>query len=97
MARPMGYGEAEPAGPGKAPSYLGYSALVTLFCCLPFGLVAMVYGVITLTRNNAGDFEGASRASDTAEKWMYAACGAAFLIFVGVVVFRVVGRVTTGH
>jgi hypothetical protein len=97
MAREMGYGEAEPAGPGKASSYLAYSALVTVFCCLPFGIVAMVYGVITLARNNSGDFEGAKQSSDSAEKWMYAGCGAAFLIFVGTVVFRIVGRITTGH
>lgn len=97
MAGQMGFGQAEPAGPTAAPSYLAYSVLVTLVCCLPFGIVAMVYGVLVLVRNKSGDFERAKDASDLAEKWMYAACGAGFLIFVGFWIFRIVGRMTTGH
>jgi hypothetical protein len=97
MAGQMGYGQAEPPPPGRPPSYIGYSALVTLFCCFPFGLVAMVWGLLVLMRSGSGDAEGAKRASDMAEKWMYAGCGAAFLLFIGWLIYRIVTRLTTGH
>lgn len=69
-------------GPDKPPAYLVSSILVTVFCCLPFGVVAIVYGLQVQTRWRAGDERGANHASDMAEKWMYAGIGAAFLIAV---------------
>ena len=70
-------------GPDKPPSYLVSSILVTIFCCLPFGVVAIVYALAVQTRWHAGDERGASHASDMAEKWMYAGIGAAILLAIG--------------
>ncbi len=67
---------------GKPPAFLVSSIFVTILC-LPFGLVAIGYGVAVHTRWRAGDQRGADHASDMAEKWMYGGIGAAFLVFVG--------------
>ncbi|OHX63996.1 CD225/dispanin family protein [Flammeovirga pacifica] len=51
-------------------SYLVESILVTLFCCLPFGIAGIVNASKVESRFYAGDKEGAQRASDEAKKWM---------------------------
>jgi hypothetical protein len=91
MADSMGAG-IKPAGPLRPADSLFGSILVTLFCCLPFGLVAVVYGVLVHTRWSAGDQDGSKQASELAEKWMYASVGAAVLMFVAGVLYRFVFR-----
>ncbi|OLT58164.1 CD225/dispanin family protein [Moorena bouillonii] len=53
------------------PNYLPQAILVTLFCCFPFGIVAIVYGAQVNTKYKAGDLEGAYKASDNAKKWCW--------------------------
>lgn len=50
-------------------SWLVESILVTIFCCLPFGIAGIVYASRVETRYYGGDVEGAIRASDEAKKW----------------------------
>lgn len=45
------------------------SILVTIFCCLPFGIVGIVNSANVNSRYDAGDFLGAERASKEAGKW----------------------------
>jgi len=52
------------------PNYLTQSILVTLFCCVPFGIVAIVNASRVNTRAMAGDVEGARDASENAYKWV---------------------------
>lgn len=72
-----------PTEPEKPPAYVFSSLVVMLLCCPPFGIVALVYGLAVQTKWRSGDHRGAMRASDMAEKWMYAGVGAGFLIAVG--------------
>ena len=50
-------------------NWLVESILVTIFCCLPFGIV----GIINASKVNglygAGDYDGAYRAAQQAGKW----------------------------
>ena len=50
-------------------SWLVESILVTLFCCLPFGIAGIVNASKVESRFYAGDFEGAEIASNEAGKW----------------------------
>jgi len=50
-------------------SWLAESILVTLFCCLPFGIAGIVNASKVESRFNGGDIAGAERASDEAKKW----------------------------
>ena len=41
---PERYGTSESLGPlPEMPTYLAQAILVTIFCCLPFGIVSIVY------------------------------------------------------
>lgn len=50
-------------------TWLVESILVTLFCCLPFGIAGIVNAANVSSKFSAGDIEGAKRASQQAGKW----------------------------
>ncbi len=57
------------------PNYLVQSILVTLFCCLPFGIVAIVYAAQVNARVQAGDIQAAISASNNAKMWSWISFG----------------------
>ncbi|MEZ6087402.1 MAG: CD225/dispanin family protein [Pirellulaceae bacterium] len=63
-----------PAG-SKPQNYLVQSILVTLCCCLPLGIVAIIYAAQVDSKWNAGDHQGAYEASRNANKWGMIAFG----------------------
>lgn len=65
---------APAAGPAPyIPTHLIWAILATVFCCLPFGIIAIVFAAQTSSRLDMGDYTGARRCSDTAFKWCLAA------------------------
>lgn len=63
-----GGGWQQPTGP-KPPNYLVWAILSTLFCCLPFGIVSIVYAAQVDSKYNAGNHAGSIEASNNAKKW----------------------------
>ena len=61
---------------GTIPNYLTQAILVTLCCCVPFGIVAIVHAAQVNTHQGRGEYEKALKASDEAKKW----CWIGFLI-----------------
>ena len=51
-------------------TWLVESILVTLFCCLPFGIVGIVYASKVSTLLNIGQYDEAVAASKEAGKWV---------------------------
>ena len=51
------------------PNHLVWAILVTILCCIPFGIVAIVYAAQVNGMLNAGDYDGAKRASGNARTW----------------------------
>lgn len=51
-------------------NYLAESILVTILCCMPFGIAGIVYASQVNSKFSMGDYEGAMRASKDAKKWM---------------------------
>lgn len=49
--------------PPHIPNYLVQSILVTIFCCVPLGIPAIVYAAQVNGRIQAGDIQGAMDAS----------------------------------
>ena len=66
----IGYHNPGPNRPAP-PNYLVQSILVTLCCCLPFGIVAIVYSAQVNGLAQAGDFNGAMEKSENAKKWCW--------------------------
>ena len=51
-------------------NYLLWSILAAIFCCTVPAIVAIIYGSIVSTKYWSRDYEGARRASRTAEIWI---------------------------
>ncbi|MGI6219099.1 MAG: CD225/dispanin family protein [Bacteroidaceae bacterium] len=55
--------------PSYPKTWLAESILVTIFCCLPFGIVGIVYASKISALYEAEKYEEAERASREAGKW----------------------------
>lgn len=54
------------------PTYLIWAIVATICCCLPTGIVAIVFSSNVSSKYYARDYEGACRASRKAEIWIIA-------------------------
>jgi Interferon-induced transmembrane protein/GYF domain 2 len=81
-AQPHGQSAASPYSPpasqirpvhsGPAPdAYLWQSIVVTILCCWPFGIPAIVYASSVSGKVSAGDMAAAKVASDKAKFWCW--------------------------
>lgn len=50
-------------------NWLVESILVTVFCCLPFGIAGIVFASQVNSKYAAGDYAGATQSSKDAAKW----------------------------
>jgi len=84
------YGQYAPSQ--QVPNYLVWAILATLFCCLPFGIVSIIYAAQVDGKRAAGDYEGAVRSSGQAKTWAIASalCGVG-IILLYVLLFAFVG------
>ena len=69
-----------PAAP-EIPNYLVQSILVTLCCCMPFGVVALVFSAQVNNKLAAGDVPGAQSSSNSARTWSLVGFIAGLLTF----------------
>lgn len=87
--------------PTPPKNWLAESILVTIFCCLPFGIVGIVNASQVNSRLAAGDHDGALRASREAGKWTKVGffVGLAGILFylAAIFLFGVTAFWTTGH
>jgi hypothetical protein len=65
--------QQSPSIAGDVPNYLVWAILATIFCCIPFGIVAIVYSSQVSGHLAAGNYEAALKASSSAKKWCLAA------------------------
>ena len=57
------------------PNYLWQSIVVTIFCCWPFGIPAIVYAAKVDGLKARGDIAGAMAASASAKTWCTVSAG----------------------
>ncbi len=69
------------AGGEQVPSHLVLSILVTLFCCMPVGVAAIVYSAQVGGKQAAGDVEGARRSSRIARNLIIGSAVAGLVAF----------------
>jgi hypothetical protein len=87
-----GPGFGNPAGP-PPNNYLGWAIASTLLCCLPAGIVAIVFAAQVNGKWMAGDFQGAMTSSRNAKIWtIVSAC-----MLVPIVVIWLIFAVALAH
>lgn len=76
MQQPQYSQYPQPPKPAEQPpmpdTYLVWSVLATVFCCLIPGIVAIVYSTMVSSKYYVKDFEGARKASRMAQYWIIA-------------------------
>jgi hypothetical protein len=85
----------QPATPGavaqKIPNYLVQSILVTLFCCLPLGIVAIIFAAQVNGKVQAGDIPGAMESSRKAKMFCWISLGIGLVLIVVWLVMAALG------
>ena len=76
------FGGSPVAPAAQIPNYLWQSIVVTLCCCLPLGVVAIVFAAQVNTKLAQGDIAGAQDASQKAKMfcWIGFAIGLVFIV-----------------
>ena len=73
----------------NVPNYLVQSILVTLCCCIPGGIAAIVYAAQVNSKLAAGDYEGALKSSNNAKLWCWISLGVGIVVNLIVIVAQV--------
>lgn len=84
-------GMTNPGVMGVPPNHLVWAILVTIFCCLPFGIVSIVYAAQVNSKVAAGDIIGAWQSSNSAKTWAWVAFGVGLVGGVLVVLLSAIG------
>jgi len=79
---PQPFPSQEGPGSEKIPNYLVWAILCTLCCCLPGGIVSIVYSTKVDGLVAAGYIEQARDASNKAKMWAMISGGVGFVVFV---------------
>ncbi len=64
-----------PPGAQSIPNYLVQAILVTFFCCLPLGIVSIIFAAQVNSKLAVGDVQGALASSRQAKQWAWIAFG----------------------
>lgn len=64
------------------PTYLAWAIIVTILCCIPFGILSIIYASKVESQWNRGDFDGARKSSRQAKTWIWVGVGSAFAVYV---------------
>jgi hypothetical protein len=70
-------------------NYLVPAILATVLCCVPVGVVAIIFSAQVNSKIAAGDISGAMEASKKAKMFMFIAAGAGLLTWIFVIVIWV--------
>jgi Interferon-induced transmembrane protein/zinc-ribbon domain len=75
----------------NVPNYLVFAILVTVLCCLPAGIPAIVYAAQVNGKLQAGDIAGAQQASNNAKMWCWISAGLALAFMVAYMLLVLAG------
>ena len=74
----------------QIPNHLVGAILATFFCCLPFGIVSIVYASSVNSKLAAGDVMGAQQAADKAQTWLWIAFGVGLAVNLLIVLMNII-------
>jgi hypothetical protein len=79
------------------PNYLVFAIVMTVLCCPPTGIPAIVYAAQVNGKVQAGDLAGAKAASDNAKMWCWISLGVGLAFCVISLVLGMIGVIGTLH
>ncbi|WP_127844821.1 CD225/dispanin family protein [Psychroflexus aestuariivivens] len=71
------------------PNYLAFAIITTILCCLPAGIVSIVYASEVNRKWMSQDYEGAYRASQNAKTWAIVSAVSFAGIFILIFIFYI--------
>ena len=75
---PQSFAQPQP----KISNYLVPAILSTIFCCLPFGIAAIVFAAQVNTKLAAGDVAGAQESARKAKMWCWLSFGIGIVVMI---------------
>jgi hypothetical protein len=84
---------SSPSASGAAsdiPNYLVPAILATLFCCLPLGVVSIIFATQVNSKVQTGDTAGAMEASRKAKMFAFIAVGLGVLMWICIIIVWIV-------
>lgn len=93
---PPGYPPQQPPAGQQPDNYLVWSILVTLFCCLPLGIVAIVKSTQVSGLWAQGRYAEAQAAADSAKKFVMWSVIAGVIVIVIYGILMAVGALNAG-
>jgi hypothetical protein len=69
------------------PNYLAQSIIVTLLCCMPAGIPAIVFAAQSMSKAGTGDIAGALDSAGKAKTWCWVAFGLGAAVWVAYAIF----------
>lgn len=90
--------EASPQSPGAPPpNNLVLAILVTILCCWPLGIPAIIFAAQVNSKFAQGDYAGAEDSSKKAKMWSIIALCAGLLVGLLYILLMMVGALAGGH
>ena len=79
--------------PSEIDSHMGFAIFVTLCCCLPTGIVAIIFASQVSKHIQNGDYEAAKKSADNAMMFCWISLGIGLLCNVGSSIFSTLSEV----
>jgi hypothetical protein len=91
-------GQMSPGGPRpNIPNHLVKAIISTLCCCLPFGIVAIVFAAQVNGKLDSGDYAGAQKSSEQANFWGNLSIGIGLAVNLVVVILQVIAAMAANQ
>lgn len=75
----------------QIPDYLVWSILETLCCCVPLGIVAIVFSVKANSAKQQGDYQTAMECANKAKMYLWIGFGFGLLVIILNIVIQIAG------
>ena len=93
LPEPDALSESGAADADQLVPYLVLSIICTLCCCLPFGIVGIVYAAKINSSMAAGNYEEAKMTAKSAKIWIIASAVVGLIVEVIYIIFAFIGGV----
>ena len=91
------FGAPAAIAPATISNYLVQSILVTLCCCMPAGIVAIIYAAQVNSKLAAGDIAGAQASAHLAKVWSWVGFGAGIVVGIIYALAGGLASINNGH